>query len=741
MGILEKVFLWFLQTSFTASIVIIVISLILKIFNNHISVRVKHGLCILIVIRLLIPVIPEMSINLFSTLYQKYENVLQLQSQRSNSTEEKELYSEGKEQNDNVNHNKNIQINEKDNEQKINNQNLILFTLKIVSIIWIIGLFILISTFLLFIFNFKRKIKHVQLHTYPEIQLLMNECRYKANITSKIPIFIYDGFKSPCILGILKPKIYIPEYVLKINDNTQISHILLHELMHYKRKDLVYNFLGIIALSIHWFNPLVWIAISKMKIYREYACDACVLEILGEKECIEYGMTLINFSKMFSNKKQYSQLAICFETNSQIKRRIKMIKKFKQGSYKISAMSLLCCAVAATVVLTGSIKVKALDVNNNVTANASNKINSIDKHEFLIDSSLKIYDDMKKAQNIAGFKFKIPDFIPEGYQVDAGFQIGKLSENNNALSIGFSKPNKHKDAFSLDIFETKPAESLKEIGDAHNKYYKDSNVEVEEQSMQLGTINGSQITLTTTTPAKDEDGFHIESRKRIEKYFVWKNEGVYYCIGYNSTYINGEKKSEWSNISEDTIEKIAQSIKYPNEINNVNYNVDREVSTEIGQMGIYDKEDLEKAKGLLGFNPKLPLKINEDIKINDSCVGISGNSDIKNNKINYELNSFYSNKNGSITFTAEKNSQIYEDIKKNGYFTEENLEDNKSEKIKAEKMNINDTEVFKYECNGDNSIVDYTWKENNIYYNVMFVNKCENSDEIINEFVNSKPID
>lgn len=56
-------------------------------------------------------------------------------------------------------------------------------------------------------------------------------------------------------------------------------------------------------------------------------------------------------------------------------------------------------------------------------------------------------------------------------------------------------------------------------------------------------------------------------------------------------------------------------------------------------------------------------------------------------------------------------------------------------------MNINNNEVFKYEDTRYEPTLHYIWKENNIYYSVMFVDEHENSDEIIKEFVNSKPID
>ena len=741
MDILEKIFLMVLQASLTASIVVTLVSLILKVFNNYIGVRVKNILWLLVLIKLFIPVIPETQINLFTILYEKYESSLHVQEAKNNLQEGKELSKASKEKRDNIIYNQDIKVNKKDNIQEINNQNLILWTLKITSCIWAVGGLILISTCLLFTFNFKRKVKHLENYDYPEVVNIMKECRHIANIRSRIPIYIYKGFKSPCILGVIKPKIYIPEYVLSTSDSNALSHIFLHELIHYKRKDLVYNFLGIIALSIHWFNPIAWFAINKMKICREFACDAGVLEVIGEKETVEYGMTLINLSKVFSNKNKYSGIAIYFETNNQIKGRIKMIKEFKKGSYKISRMAVLSCIVATTVVLTNGVTVRALDSNNiTLTTSTNTVVNTKDEPKFLIDAPVKVYDNIEKVQKVAGFKFKVPDILPALNKAEANsFQVIKLTDNDNVLHIYFGNDIN----FTFQVSEKDPLEYLKKIENEKNGTSDKLKVECEEQSMKLGEIDGFCVTLTDTAPAdKIENGYIIKARQHIDKYFAWKNEGLWYSIKYNSTLkIEGENSKQKLDISQDNIEKIANSIKYPDEIKNVNYSIEREVSTEIGVMDIYDKEDLEKARKILGFNPKLPLKINDDIIINDSGVGISGDSDIKNNKINYEIDNFYSNKNGSITFHQGTTSKDYEEIKKNGYLTMENTEDNKPKRIKAEKLNINNNEVFKFEETEDTYTLIYIWKEDNIYYSVVFFDNAENSDEIIKEFVNSKPID
>jgi len=146
----------------------------------------------------------------------------------------------------------------------------------------------------------------------------------------------------------------------------ELEHILLHELAHYKRKDLFYNFLATLAALIHWFNPLVWFAAKKMRCDREIACDAYVMEILGKGERVSYGTTIIHLAKSFNNSRKQLSLASFYETSSQLERRITMIKMFKKGSYKISAVAIICCMVIGVVMLTNAVGAGG-EKNNNIS--------------------------------------------------------------------------------------------------------------------------------------------------------------------------------------------------------------------------------------------------------------------------------------------------------------------------------------------------------------------------------------
>ncbi|WP_207669025.1 M56 family metallopeptidase [Clostridium chromiireducens] len=386
MELLERIFLSFLQSSLTASVVIIIVILFLKIFNKGLSIRAKNVLWTLVLIKLLIPVIPGTNIGLLNMVYERYGSVVQEQnevvdlnktSEESQINEQNNISIIGKDNNyisNEVNLSRNLPENNKDVTAGV---------FKVISCIWAIGFVISSLLLLRFALMLKRKTKDIREYVHPGILTLVNECKNKLNIKSRIPVYVYDEFKSPCIIGIMKPKIYIPKYVLDIEDDKQLSHVFLHELVHYKRKHLIYNCLSIIALIVHWFNPFVWIAIKQMRLYREYDCDACVLELLREDENTDYGMTLLTLSRMLLNKGNYSQVPVFFETNNQIKNRIWMIKGFKKGSYKMTAKTILGGTIAAIVILTNNLAVKALNEDNIIQTPTSSieKLNDINPSE------------------------------------------------------------------------------------------------------------------------------------------------------------------------------------------------------------------------------------------------------------------------------------------------------------------------------------------------------------------------
>ena len=174
-----------------------------------------------------------------------------------------------------------------------------------------------------------------------------------------------------------------------------------------------------------------------------------------------------------------------------------MIKQFKKGSYKISRVAVISCLIATTVSITNCVTVKALDTINTTVTTATNITNSNVKHEFLIDETSKSYDDINKVEKVAGLKFKVSDYLPEGYKL-GGFHLLKLSDKDNGLKIFFDSKDKEGTDFLVLISEKDPIEAIKKFKTESNGHFQDAKLDTKEESMKLGGIEGSNVTLTAT---------------------------------------------------------------------------------------------------------------------------------------------------------------------------------------------------------------------------------------------------
>ncbi|MEK3761342.1 M56 family metallopeptidase [Paenibacillus sp. FSL P4-0338] len=228
--------------------------------------------------------------------------------------------------------------------------------MKIGTAIWLLGVVLMLLNGLLYIRRMQRERRRLRRVNAPEILQVVLATRRQFGIKRAIPIYTGGSANNPYLSGLMRPWIFVPEQALQELDASRLRHILAHELAHCKRRDMLWNLLGSLAATIHWFNPLMWLAIRRMKIDREVACDAYVLEVLGEEEAIDYGLTLVEFLKRFSRvRERRGHLYFSNpQQRQQIRRRISMIQSFRKGSYRISAAAVILVALLSIVTLTGA---------------------------------------------------------------------------------------------------------------------------------------------------------------------------------------------------------------------------------------------------------------------------------------------------------------------------------------------------------------------------------------------------
>ncbi len=153
-----------------------------------------------------------------------------------------------------------------------------------------------------------------------------------------------DRIETAFILGFIKPKIYIPMGLSKMVR----KHILAHERTHLEKGDHWFKMVGFIALALHWFNPLVWIAYLLLCKDIEMACDERVVQFMELQERKEYSAALLNCS---TNKAHFTACPVAFGEVS-VKYRIKSVLKYKKPSFWISLAGVIAIIFVAVCLVT-----------------------------------------------------------------------------------------------------------------------------------------------------------------------------------------------------------------------------------------------------------------------------------------------------------------------------------------------------------------------------------------------------
>ena len=162
--------------------------------------------------------------------------------------------------------------------------------------------------------------------------------RYKDNI------FQSENVSSPFVLGIIKPRIYLP-----FNMNGQdLEHVVAHEQAHIRRKDHWWKPLGFLLLTIHWFNPLMWLAYVLLCRDIELACDEKVIKELGNEQRADYMQALVACSV---NRRMIAACPLAFGEVG-VKERVKSVMNYKKPAFWVIIIAVIICVGVAACFLT-----------------------------------------------------------------------------------------------------------------------------------------------------------------------------------------------------------------------------------------------------------------------------------------------------------------------------------------------------------------------------------------------------
>lgn len=225
---------------------------------------------------------------------------------------------------------------------------------------------------------------------------LISYVRIRRKVREAVPlrenIWICDRISTPFILGIIRPRIYLPSSMNKAD----MQYVISHEKAHLKRKDHIWKPFGFLLLSVYWFNPILWVAYILLCRDIELACDEKVIRQFGTEIKKPYSNALINCSMP---RKMISACPLAFGETS-VKERVKGVLNYKKPAFWIIVAAVAVCVITAVCLLTNPKgKIEKLNGSNYsvskyyysdvITTDKADRLSADEK--FAVDESFNLY--------------------------------------------------------------------------------------------------------------------------------------------------------------------------------------------------------------------------------------------------------------------------------------------------------------------------------------------------------------
>lgn len=204
---------------------------------------------------------------------------------------------------------------------------------------WLAGFALIALTILTGIYRFHRILIN---STAPEeghrIYSLLENAAATGNLKQRPKLVFCDQVETPAIGGVFQPVILMPQSAMKFLNDDEIESILLHELGHLHRRDLLVNYSLLLIQAIHWFNPLSWYLCHRVRITAERATDEWVMKKIDSQSRKIYGNALLSLLDHAPSLSLKNTITVgVAEGRNDLQRRILAIRKFRSKTSRLVA--------------------------------------------------------------------------------------------------------------------------------------------------------------------------------------------------------------------------------------------------------------------------------------------------------------------------------------------------------------------------------------------------------------------
>ena len=360
---------------------------------------------------------------------------------------------------------------------------------------------------------------------YALVSYLRIRFKVRERVKKEANIYIADLIPSPFILGIIRPKIYLPSHL----SEEDASFVIAHEKAHIKRLDYIWKPLGYILLTVYWFNPVLWLGYILLCRDIEYACDEKVVKELNLTEKKSYSETLLNLS---IHRPYVTACPLAFG-ESGVKSRIKSVLNYKNPAFWVIIVSIILCTGLAVCFLT-----------NPVTKSFESDTSS----PFVTYHNGKLYFNCIDGIYSCDENFENATHLTEGY-CDYSFvnnyvlyYIGESFENTTSIEAINLKTLSHKELYSskdFDIYYLAPMGKDFIFADGDNLITMNSKGEILSEvvlSNSYVAFSNNDFLLYTTNKNTEIRKYDFETGEN-ESVFILSEGSLGWTVDYDGKYV------------------------------------------------------------------------------------------------------------------------------------------------------------------------------------------------------------
>jgi len=225
----------------------------------------------------------------------------------------------------------------------------------VIGLLWLAGVLSILTVIIWRVLRLQKRLKTSPVITRPDLREMLE--RLVGDMGIKRPIHLHymelERINSPAVSGLINLRIYLPRHIADTWSLEELKPVLLHELAHIRRHDMIVNWLQIVLQVFYFFHPLVWYANREIRRLREEVCDDLAIHHLGfEKN--QYSQSILNIVRNMGKQPVFGSIGLGFtERKSLLKERIGRIMSDRYKRYTKMEVSSIAVLVFIGIISVG----------------------------------------------------------------------------------------------------------------------------------------------------------------------------------------------------------------------------------------------------------------------------------------------------------------------------------------------------------------------------------------------------